>query len=164
MGSTVLVGVIEGAILRICHVGNMRAYHLSQSGFRRVTGDHSWVWENLVARGLMQPERVRFHPHRRIITRAIGHKSSKPELTVITLKAGDRVLLCSDGLWEALPNEMIAEIVGSPGSMEDLATILVDAANASGGEDNITAVLYQHTERSKLDGGRAGRIRPALLV
>jgi protein phosphatase len=65
-------------------------------------------------------------------------------LTSVNLKPGDRVLLCSDGLWEALSDDEIAAVVGSDGSMRQLASVLVDRANAAGGEDNITVVLYEH--------------------
>jgi protein phosphatase len=60
------------------------------------------------------------------------------------LKAGDRLLLCSDGLWEALSNDEIGAVLGSDGSMRQLATQLVDRANGAGGPDNITVVLYEH--------------------
>jgi protein phosphatase len=97
--------------------------------------------------GLLAPDRVRSHPERGKVTRAIGQarqEGLKPDSTTALLKPGDRVLLCSDGLWEALEDEEIAAVIGSDGTMRQLASVLVDRANAAGGDDNITVVLYEH--------------------
>jgi protein phosphatase len=144
MGSTAVTGLVDGAELNICHVGDVRAYHWSAGRLRRLTADHSFVWE-LVLSGLLTPDQARIHPHRSKVTQAIGKISGvKPDLTKLTLKPRDRVLLCSDGLWEAMTDEEIGTVVGLDGSMHDLATLLVDRANAAGGHDNISAVLYEH--------------------
>jgi protein phosphatase len=63
----------------------------------------------------------------------------------VALQPGDRILLCSDGLWGAVTDEEIAAIAGSDGSARQLACLLVDRANAAGGSDNITVVLYEHS-------------------
>ncbi len=148
MGSTAIAGVVHGEALHVCHVGDARAYHFSQGRIRRLTNDHSLVWR-LVTAGLITPDQARLHPQRGKITQAIGmHAGVKPDLTCIPLTPGDRVLLCSDGLWEALTEEEICTIVGSNGSMLELASMLVDQANAAGGQDNITAVLYEHKPRT----------------
>jgi len=145
MGSTAIAGFVDGDTLHVCHVGDVRCYHLSGAHFRQVTSDHSWVWENLVMNGLLTPEQARSHPERGKVTRAIGRQEgTKPDLTSITLKLGDRVLLCTDGLWEALADEEISVILRSEGSMRQLASVLADRANAAGGEDNVTVVLYEH--------------------
>jgi protein phosphatase len=79
------------------------------------------------------------------VTQAIGaSKNIKPEISSLVLQKKDRVLLCSDGLWEALADEDLCSIVGTGGSMQELAVALVDSANAAGGTDNITAILYEH--------------------
>ena len=148
MGSTAIAGAIDAETLHICHVGDVRAYHLSEGRFRRVTNDHSWVWQRLVMHGLLAADQVRHHPQRGQVTQAIGRPHGiKPELTSIALKACDRVLLCSDGLWEALTDEDIGKVVASVGSVRQLTTALVDRANAAGGQDNITAILYQHSRQ-----------------
>jgi PPM family protein phosphatase len=67
-----------------------------------------------------------------------------PLIVPIVLKEGDRVLVCSDGLWEVLSDAEIHAVIESDGSMRQLATQLVDRANRSGGTDNITVVLYEH--------------------
>ncbi|MGA2721485.1 MAG: protein phosphatase 2C domain-containing protein [Bryobacteraceae bacterium] len=149
MGCTAIAGVVDGDALHICHVGDVRCYHLSECEFKRLTNDHSWVWEKLVMTGLLTPEQARSHPERGKVTRGIGlakQSGVEPDLISVTLKPGDRVMLCSDGLWEALGDDEIAAVVGSDGSMRQLASVLVDRANAAGGEDNITVILYEHSQ------------------
>jgi protein phosphatase len=149
MGSTAIAGVRHGEALHICHVGHVRAYHLSEGRLRHITNDHSWVWQELVMTGSLTSDQVRSHPKRRLLTQAIGAlRGISPESTNVTLRAGDRILLCSDGLWEALADEEIGAVIGSRGPMRHLASALVDRANAAGGNDNITAVLYEHTSRA----------------
>jgi len=147
MGSTAIAAILCGEALHLCHVGDTRCYHLSERLFRRLTNDHSLIWE-MVMSGLMTSDQARQHPHRGRVTQAIGMPSAlRPEVNSIILKPSDRVLLCSDGLWEALAEQEIAEIVGSAGSMLELALMLIDRANAASGQDNITAVLYEHDTR-----------------
>jgi protein phosphatase len=149
MGSTAIAGVRDGEALHICHVGHVRAYHLTEGRLRRITNDHSWVWQELVMAGSLTSDEARSHPKRRLLTQAIGaSRGINPESTRVTLRAGDRILLCSDGLWEALADEEIGAVIGAKGSMRHLASALVDQANAAGGNDNITAVLYEHTSRA----------------
>jgi protein phosphatase len=147
MGSTAIAGIVNGECLHLCHVGDTRGYHFSEGQFRRLTNDHSLMWE-LVMSGQITSEQARSHPQRGKITQAIGMLSGiKPELTSVVLKPSDRVLLCSDGLWEALADQEIGGIVASNGSMLELASTLADRANASSGQDNVTAVLYEHGAR-----------------
>jgi len=144
MGATAVAAYVSGNALPVCHVGDARGYHLSEGRLRRLTNDHSLIWE-LVRSGLLTPDQARSHPQRSQITQAIGMEAGvTPEVTSLVLKAADRVLLCSDGLWEALEDQEIGQIVGSVGSMMELATMLIDKANNASGQDNITAVLYEH--------------------
>jgi protein phosphatase len=147
MGSTAIAGLLDGEELNVCHVGDVRAYHWSAGHLRRITDDHSFVW-GLVLSGVLTADQARLHPHRSKVTQAIGKPLGiTPDLTRLTLRPRDRVLLCSDGLWEAMPDEEMRTVVGLDGSMHDLATLLVDKANAAGGQDNISAVLYEHGSR-----------------
>jgi protein phosphatase len=144
MGSTAIAGFLHGEVLHLCHVGDARGYHFSGGQLRRLTNDHSLVWD-LVMSGLLTPEQARCHPHRGRIKQAIGMVSGvQPEVTSLMLRPADRVLLCSDGLWEALTEEEIRRVVGADGSMMELASILVEKADMASGQDNITAVLYEH--------------------
>jgi len=146
MGSTAVAGFVDGDILHICYVGDARAYHWSEGRLRLITNDHSWVWQQLVTSGILTPEKARFHPQRGKLMQAIGSSDGiRPEHTAVTLKPEDRILLCTDGLWEALSDLDIHAIVAGEGSLLELAIALVDRANAEGSKDNVTAMLYQHS-------------------
>lgn len=154
MGSTVIAGITEGESVHICHVGDVRGYHLSEGQLTRITNDHSLVWE-LVMSGLLTADEARVHPQRAKVTQAIGKmRGIKPDFATLTLKPKDRVLLCSDGLWEALPDQDIGKLISADGSMRDLASVLVNKVNEAGGEDNITVVLYEHA------AGRTALVKP----
>jgi protein phosphatase len=144
MGSTVIAGFVEGEDLYLCHVGDVRGYHFSEGRLTRLTNDHSLVWE-LVTSGLLTPDQARLHPQRSKVTQAIGMTEGiTPEVTTRMLKPRDRVLLCSDGLWEALPEPDIGELVFADSPVLESVSMLVDKANAKSGQDNITAILYEH--------------------
>jgi protein phosphatase len=151
MGSTAIAGLLDGNRLHICHVGVARAYIWSSGAFRRITDDHSWVWENLVKCGSLTPEETRSHPQRAQVTQALGTGPVvTPGLTEVMLKPGERLLLCSDGLWKGVSDEEIQAALASDGSMWELASALVDRANSAGGEDNITVILYEHTGQASV--------------
>jgi len=103
----------------------------------------------LVAVGVLTRDEARRHPDKNEVLRAIGMTVGfAPEMNLCPLTSGDRVLLCSDGLWEMLSDQEIADVTGGDGSMRQIATQLVDRANHSGGHDNISVVLYEHHGRS----------------
>ncbi len=92
MGSTAIAGLMDGEDLQLCHVGDVRAYHLSNARLRRLTNDHWWVWETLVMSGLLTPDQARFHPQKGRVTQAIGGPYGiAPDLNRVKLKRGDRV-------------------------------------------------------------------------
>jgi protein phosphatase len=142
MGSALILAYLKSDRLYTCHVGDVRCYVLWGSTFQQITRDHSVVGA-LVQSGQLTPEEARVHPKKNEILQAIGMPSGVvPEVNTRPLANGDRVLLCSDGLWEALPEAEIRSIVEWEGTMRQLATQLVDRANDAGGFDNITVVLY----------------------
>ncbi|MCI0490258.1 MAG: Stp1/IreP family PP2C-type Ser/Thr phosphatase [Blastocatellia bacterium] len=144
MGTTLILACIQGDHLHTCHVGDVRCYVRNASGLHQVTQDHSVVGL-LVRAGELTPEQARLHPQKNEILQAIGMPTALiPEVNTTTLVDGDLVLLCSDGLWEALSDEEIASIIDWEGSMRQRATQLVDRANEAGGNDNITVVLYEY--------------------
>ena len=108
-----------------------------------LTEDHSWVNEQVRA-GLMTDADARRHPWRNVVTRAItGGDDPQPELTVLALSTGDRILLCSDGLSSVVPNDQIARLLAAERPLDEICKTLIDAANDAGGPDNITVVLIQ---------------------
>ncbi len=161
MGSTAVAAALDGKTLHICHVGDSRAYHLSVNRLRCVTKDHSWVGQ-LVTTGLLTPEQARTHPLRGNLLQAIGGTDGiAPDLSSVLLRAGDRVLLCSDGLWEALTDEQIKMTLAASGSLLDLASALVDQANEANGKDNITAIVYQHGATAETEDPEVWEPAPA---
>ncbi len=153
MGTTLIAAWIQGYQFHTCHVGDVRCYLRNAEGLRAVTEDHSVVGLLLRA-GELTPEEAQRHPEKGTILQAIGMPMVlTPEVHSISLHAGDLVLLCSDGLWEALSDEEISTILAWEGSMRQRATQLVDRANEAGGPDNITVVLYEHLAREGQSNG-----------
>jgi protein phosphatase len=145
MGTTVVVAVHppKSRSLIICHVGDSRAYRLRGDSFELLTDDHSWVHEQVIA-GFLSEEAARSHPLKNVVTQALGGGSEpKVDIREIELDPADRFLLCSDGLNSMLTDEAICEFLGGDESLEQIATGLIDAANAQGGHDNISVVLLR---------------------
>lgn len=146
MGTALVLGCVLGNRLHTCHVGDVRAYVRSRSGLVQLTRDHSAV-EARVQAGILTPEVARKHPDRNQLLQALGaSRQIIPEIHSYLLESGDQVLLCSDGLWNALTDTQMSAILDAPSPLDHRARELVDQANALGGEDNITALLYQHAE------------------
>jgi serine/threonine protein phosphatase PrpC len=149
MGTTVTVAFVDAPAARIVfgHVGDSRAYRLRRDELEQVTTDHSLVAE-LVQSGVLTPEEAERHPQRSAITRAVGtERAIEADVFSIAGEAGDLFLLCSDGLTDMLSEGEIADtLVTAERDPEGAAQALVDAANAHGGEDNITVVLFELVE------------------
>lgn len=129
----------------VAHVGDSRVYRLHAGRFERMTDDHSWVQEQVKA-GLLEREAARQHPWRSLITRAVSSSEEEvePEVGRVTLGAGDRLLICSDGLSSVLTDDQMAAVLRQPGSANAEETIcqsLVHMANLAGGPDNITVIV-----------------------
>lgn len=152
MGTTLTAGTLgaDGNLV-IGHVGDSRAYLLRDGELRQITNDHSLV-EEMVRGGELTPEQAESHPQRSIITRALG---IDPEVDVdvypVRLRAGDRILLCSDGLTTMVRPDDIGEILTREPDPRRAAQVLVDAANDAGGEDNVTAVVVDVVEDDSTD-------------
>jgi protein phosphatase len=142
MGTTITAAYVGDHDVAIAHVGDSRAYRLRGTDFQRLTDDHSLV-EEMRRRGQLTAQEADEHPQRSIITRALG---PEPDVLVDTYswrgEAGDVYLLCSDGLTSMVPELRVAEIVRGSASLRDGGRALIDAANAAGGRDNITVVLF----------------------
>lgn len=143
MGSTLVAAVLEGNKAYIAHIGDSRAYLINTQGIQRLTLDHSLV-ERLVATQQITREEARFHPQRNVIYRTIGDKSKiEVEVSVNMLGVGDFLLLCSDGLSGMLDDQTILKTVLEASSPQAACETLVEAANAAGGDDNISVVIVQ---------------------
>ena len=147
MITTCIAAVVKDAHLLIAHVGDSRAYLIRPSFASRpsitcLTMDHSMVTK-LMRAGIISPDQMHSSPSRHIILRALGGKerdSSSPDVTTCVVQAGDRLLLCCDGLWSMLTEEQIALVVSSTPPVVACAE-LIRLANEAGGEDNISAVV-----------------------
>ena len=151
-----------GDHLMVFNIGDSRVYRLSGDRLEQVTVDHSEVQE-LVLAGVITREQARTHPRRNIVTRALG---SDPVLHadhwLLPAKGGDRYLVCSDGLFNEVPDEAILGLL-SAGTAQRAADALVAAANEAGGHDNVTAVVVDIDADADADATlpRAVRAREA---
>jgi len=142
MGTTIVVLNFEDRVVSICHVGDSRAYRLRDEKLERLTVDHSLVAE-LVAKNEITEEESKHFAERNIITRALGTRPSvEVDIRVESTAAGDVYLACSDGLCGFVEDDLIERIMNDAGGeMKTIAKNLIKAANAVGGEDNITVAL-----------------------
>jgi protein phosphatase len=146
MGTTMTVALAEPDHVWIGHVGDSRAYLLRDGELEQLTDDHSLVAE-LVRSGRLTPEEAGQHPNRSMITRVLG---TEPDVAVDVLavqtRPGDVFVLCSDGLSSMVDDDTIRDVVEEhEHDLAAAARVLVDHANAAGGEDNITVVLFEAT-------------------
>ena len=147
MATTVAAVLVDGDTANLAHVGDSRVYVLRGQEITQLTSDHSWVNEQIQS-GVISADQARSHPLRNVVTRALG---GKPDLQVDMqfhrIQPGDFLLLCSDGLTTMVPDDEIAKVVeAAEGDLERAAKGLVAAANAHGGEDNITVLLLHFKE------------------
>jgi protein phosphatase len=143
MGTTMTAVLVGEDDVTIAHVGDSRAYLLRDGTLDRLTRDHSLV-EELVQQGKLTPEEAHTHPQRSVITRAVGPEA-RVEVDTQTSPArdGDVFLICSDGLTTMVGEPEIAGMIEGAASLEEAGRALIDAANAAGGRDNITVVLFR---------------------
>ena len=140
MGTTVVAATCLGHYLQVANVGDSRLYIVNEE-VRQITTDHSLV-EEMVRVGGIDREAARNHPDKNIITRAVGALDTlEIDFFSEELKAGDIVLICSDGLTNMIEDNEIGAILKERGSLEEKAGRLVAAANDNGGKDNIAVIL-----------------------
>ena len=145
-GETVIdLCAAPGGKVFLCHAGDSRAYLYRDGRLAQLTHDHSYVQE-LVDCGTITVEEAEHHPQKNIITKALGvDYRLDPEFTTAPLQKGDILLLCSDGLTNAVPREQLEQLLRT-GGFYDLPDLLIRTANENGGPDNITALLLRVEE------------------
>lgn len=144
MGTTVVAATVVENCLYVANVGDSRLYVLDDQ-IQQITRDHSLV-EEMVRAGQIGREEARNHPEKNIITRAVGMKNKlRIDFFDVALYAGDKFLLCTDGLTNMVEDEDILELVQKETSLEAAAHRLVAMANRNGGKDNISVVLVEPT-------------------
>jgi protein phosphatase len=167
MGTTVTAALVDAAAgtVAIGHVGDSRAYRLRNGELEQLTTDHSLVAE-LVESGVLTPEEAERHPQRSAITRALGTEQTvEVESFTVDAEPGDVFLLCSDGLSTMLADDDVASaIIGAGNDPHDAADALIAAANARGGEDNVTAVLFEMLATGEVPADEEPAVEEPTLV
>ncbi len=144
-GTTMTAAVLLPDAVHLAHAGDSRAYLLRREALIQLTDDHSLVGE-MVRQGMLSKEEAVRHPQRNVITKAVGLRASL-EVDIresVAIERGDRVLICSDGLFGMLSEQEIAR-VGSKGNPDKACQKLVKRAKDEGGSDNITVVIAERT-------------------
>ena len=138
--TTVTVALFDGNRIGVGHVGDSRGYLLRDGELSQLTKDHTFV-QSLIDEGRITEEEARTHPHRNLILRAVdGVHETDPDLFLLELAPGDRILLCSDGASGVLDNDRLADILGT-GTVDYAVVELVRASLDAGSTDNITCVV-----------------------
>lgn len=144
MGTTVVVILATAAELIVAHIGDSRAYLLSDGALQQITEDHSLVNE-LVKSGQLSKAEAEKHPRRNVLTRALGtDETVEAEIKRHNWKSGDIVLICSDGLSGLVPDTELQSLLQADGDLELVADALVHSALQAGGDDNVTVVLMEN--------------------
>lgn len=148
LGSTVTALLVHNDQAYIANIGDSRTYLLRDNKLTALTRDHSLV-ARLVESNQISPEDVYTHPQRNLIYRSLGagHKNIEVDVFHQTLRPGDTFLLCSDGLWEMVHHQDLLKTLKEPSSPQKICETLINMANESGGEDNITAIVVQVSTR-----------------
>ncbi|MBP2635644.1 MAG: prpC [Firmicutes bacterium] len=143
MGTTVTAVYLDNTEVYWSHVGDSRLYLIRENSLHQITSDHSLVWE-LMQNGSITSEEAQVHPHRNILTRAVGTSDTlKVDSGKFLSHLGDNLLLCTDGLTNMLSEDNILSICTQPDNPETIVNTLVEQARQAGGHDNITAILLQ---------------------
>ena len=141
MGTTMTLGrFLPDGTLELGHVGDSRAYLLRGDELEQLTTDHTVV-EELVGLGRITREEAAQHPRRHLLTRSLGLGEVEVDEVVTDVRPGDRVLVCSDGLTEMVPDDEIRRLLVESPDPEAAVWTLIEAANAAGGVDNVSVVV-----------------------
>jgi PPM family protein phosphatase len=141
MGTTLTAMLWVGQGYALCHIGDSRGYMLRDGELYQITHDHSLV-QSLVDEGKISAEEAATHPQRSLILRALdGRGEAEPDLSMRQAMAGDRYLLCSDGLSDVVTAETLHHTLSTVGDLDDVTVQLIELAIRGGGPDNITVVV-----------------------
>lgn len=154
MGTTVVVVLFRQGNW-YTHIGDSRLYRLRNTQLEQISEDHTWVARALKM-GDISPEQVKTHPWRHVLFQCLGRRDlHQVEVLPLDIQQGDRLMMCSDGLTEEIPDEQIATMLNLEHPLEKIAMDLIEAAKTAGGSDNITVVLVAQEQPSTI--GDAGQ-------
>src|SRR5690349_17762257 len=177
MGSTVTALMFDGRQRGLAHLGDSRAYRLRDGQLQQLSHDHTFV-QSLVDEGRISQEEAFTHPHRNLILRVLdGRPDSDPDLQILDVRAGDRLMLCSDGLPDYVSDDVIAASMAS-GTPDSVVVDLITHALEAGSNDNVTCVVADVVETAPASGtqpqlvgaaaelaqGSTGRPEPTVAV
>jgi serine/threonine protein phosphatase PrpC len=177
MGSTVTALMFDGQQLGLAHLGDSRAYRMRDGLLYQLSHDHTFV-QSLVDEGRISKEEAFTHPHRNLILRVLdGRPDSDPDLEILDVRAGDRLMLCSDGLPDYVSDEVIAASMAD-GTPDSVVVELITHALEAGSNDNVTCVVADVVETQPSSGvapqlvgaaaelaqGGTGRGEPTVVV
>lgn len=145
MGTTLSVAVVAGRRIYIAHIGDSRIYKLHNGQLEQLTEDHSVVGE-LIRKGVLTEREAQIHPHRNVLTRALGIEPDVAvDLREVTVDIGDSLILCTDGLYSLVDVNELVGILCDNREPQAAAEELVSLANRRGGNDNITVLIATFT-------------------
>jgi serine/threonine protein phosphatase PrpC len=151
MGSTVTALMFDGKQLGLAHLGDSRAYRMRDGVLYQLSHDHTFV-QSLVDEGRISQQEAFSHPHRNLILRVLdGRPDSDPDLEMIDVQAGDRLMLCSDGLPDYVSDEVIASSMAG-GTPDSVVVELITHALEAGSNDNVTCVVADVVETNPASG------------
>lgn len=143
MATTAVVAHIRGDSAYVSNIGDSRAYLFRDGRLNRITTDHTYVNE-LISKGVITEEEAENHKQKNVITKALGTEMlADPDFYKVSMIKGDVIMLCSDGLYGEVPQNVMEKILASDGSMNEICSLLVDEAIKFGGRDNITVVCIK---------------------
>jgi protein phosphatase len=143
MGTTLTMAYVLWPRMYVLHIGDTRCYVFRGGKLEQVTTDHTLA-QLRVAEGMLSPKEAAESQLSHVLLRAIGHPGeggTRPDAHKLQLEPGEGLLLCSDGLTRHVPEDALARMMDAGESAADTCTAMIEAANAAGGEDNITAVV-----------------------
>ena len=160
MGTTLTAALIEGAAVRLAHVGDSRAYLFRGGTLHLLTEDHTLV-HRMVVEGEITESEAENHPHRSILTRALGVDGNvQVDESNVDVQDGDRLLLCTDGLTGMIGDDQIVSVLQEVQDPQEAVDRLVRAANRAGGIDNITALIIDFVDDGRRDGSGKETAQP----
>ncbi|MBA3821494.1 MAG: serine/threonine-protein phosphatase, partial [Deltaproteobacteria bacterium] len=143
MGTTAVVCVVEDARAVVAHVGDSRAYLLREGRLTQLTRDHTVVAE-LLAQNAIRADEAENHAYKSVLSRNLGGKAdARADVCEVMLQRGDRLMLCSDGLYGFASTEAVQQLLGSTDAPEQVGKDLIEAALRGGGGDNVTVVVIE---------------------
>ena len=144
MGTTVVLLIFRDKQPWYCHIGDSRLYRFRGAKLEQISEDHTWI-ARAIQTGVVNPDEAKSHPWRHMLLQCLGREDLKSVTArEVEWKAGDRFLICSDGLTEELSDDRIAHQLKSLRNGQQAAQSLIDSAKLRGGRDNITVVIISN--------------------